>query len=422
MRSIPTNQILQGNVLDVLRTLPDDSIDMCISSPPYWGVRAYGTRPQTWGGDPGCDHAWGKPDLNFARLMPDDNQEFLPRKCSKCQAWRGELGHEPLYLDFVSHLCDIFDEVRRVLRPTGTCWVNLGDTYLEKCLAQIPSRFGIEMTNRGWTLRNELVWFKPNVTPSSAKDRFLPDFEKIFFFSKQKHYFFAQQFEPSTNPGRLRRPKAGLSGDKFKYGAAKGMAVINPETAEASMLRVLLNGRNKRCVWRVPTGSYNGAHFAVYPPALIETPIKAGCPEMVCNKCGKPRNRVVEQRELRPEEWTEELREKLRRAGADLHGGYSGRNRKNYPANVGGASDRKRRTLKAMRSVMETKGYTDCGCNAGFSPGIVLDPFMGSGTTAIVALRQKRRFLGIELNPDYIEMAIERIRDDARPGFGQKGV
>lgn len=409
MRPSPSNRILQGNVLDVLRTLPDACIDTCVTSPPYYGVRAYGTTPQVWDGDPHCEHDWGKPDLNFARLISVDEPSLLPRSCTKCQAWRGELGHEPYYVDFVRHLCDIFDEVRRILKPAGTCWVNLGDTYQSKSLCQIPSRFGIEMAGRGWILRNEIIWWKPNVTPSSAKDRFLPDFEKIFFFSKSLRYHFEQQFEPATNPGRLRRPKAGLSGDKYRYGALPGAASINPKTLEASMLRVLMRGRNKRSVWRVPTGCYDGAHFAVYPPALVETPIKAGCPELVCRKCGKAREPIVQQRELRPEELTDVLKERLRRAGADVYGGYGGRNRKDYPQAIGGASDRKRRILRAMRSVQETTGHTDCGCNAGFQPGIVLDPFMGSGTTALVALHLKRRFLGIELNADYIRMAEKRL-------------
>ena len=185
------NKIINGNSLEVLKTIPDNSIDCCITSPPYWGLRDYGHDEQ--------------------------------------------LGSEKHFKDFVNNLCNVFDEVKRVLKPSGTCFVNLGDTFSSdtkgtggqsdkqlsnkgsryeakkfdteipnKCLCLVPERFAIEMVDRGWTIRNQIIWHKPNQMPSSAKDRFTVDFEKVFFFVKQPTgYYFEQQLEPAlTNENR----------------------------------------------------------------------------------------------------------------------------------------------------------------------------------------------------------------------------
>ncbi len=268
------NKIYQGNSLEVLKTLPTESVDMVITSPPYWGLRDYGID--------------------------------------------GQLGMESSFQEYINKLCDIFDEIKRVLKDSGTCWVNLGDTYLpDKCLLQIPNRFAIEMTNRGWTLRNEIIWFKRNCFPSSVKDRFTVDFEKLFFFVKNKKYYFDQQKEPVKNIS-IQRAKYGWHGTKLPHGDSyaglKGTEAMGDRYCDP-------RGRNKRAVWDIPTKGYKGAHFAVFPEGLIETPIKAGCP-------------------------------------------------------LG---------------------------------GVVLDPFMGSGTTAVVAKRLGRNYIGIELNEDYIDIAEKRI-------------
>jgi len=281
-------KIILGDALTELKKLPDARVDMCITSPPYWGLRDYGIE--------------------------------------------GQLGLEPTFQEYIDKLCTIFDEVKRVLKPEGTCWVNLGDTYgsgkgeegdkkkihslehkkkvkgYEKCLLQIPSRFSIEMCNRGWILRNTIIWYKPNCMPSSVKDRFTVDFEYLFFFAKQKKYYFEQQFEQYTEP--MNR----WGGDKLK---ADGKSTWDEGTGQDSYrdrdMRPNKEGRNKRCVWKIPTKPYKEAHFAVYPEELITTPIKAGCPE----------------------------------------------------------------------------------------GGIVLDPFIGSGTTGRVATSLKRNYLGIDIQDNY---------------------
>ena len=363
------NKVYSGNSLDVLKTFPDESIDMCITSPPYWGLRDYGTEGQVWGGDDECDHdfksstrklhsgSWGEKDnaLPHQKNATILNWEVEDRTCNKCGAWKGELGLEPTPEMFISNLCDIFDEIKRVLRPHGSCYVNLGDSYCRnpgqqdqsgktgiktfkynynfkhkknygsayktKSLVQIPSRFGIEMTNRGWVLRNEIIWHKPSCLPASVQDRYTVDFEKMFFFTKNPKYYFKQQIE---------------------------------ETKDSLQ-------RNKRTVWHINTASFKDAHFAVYPPNLIESPIDASCPEFVDKKTGKPRERVIEKNQ-----------DKV--------------------------------------TTYHDKGYQDGRDDSEFEPGIVLDPFFGSGTTAQVAMSQDKDWVGIELNPEYEKISVKRLK------------
>lgn len=202
------NKIHCGHVLELLKRLPDESIDLAVTSPPYWGLRNYGTEPQVWDGAPNCKHVWGKNKggLKYEKKMnPRPTQKgFAGKKathakgnddktstfCRKCGAWKGELGLEPTFELYLKHLCNVFDEIKRVLKDTGTLWVNLGDTYggsggatghtkdtrnlgyktlemgatkgitlncMPKCLIQIPSRFAIEMCNPKWVLREDLT-------------------------------------------------------------------------------------------------------------------------------------------------------------------------------------------------------------------------------------------------------------------------
>jgi DNA modification methylase len=218
--------ILNADCLVALKAMPDACVDMCMTSPPYYMQRNYNVE--------------------------------------------GQLGWEPTPQEYIARLCDIFDEVKRVLKPTGTCWVNLGDKHDDGCLCQLPSRVAIEMTKRGWILRNEIIWHKPNCSPSPVKDRFTPDFEKIFFFTKTTKYHFEQQFEPLAESSKL-RAKYAWHCDRANNGTGvhvekMGKRFCNPK------------GRNKRCVWSIPTSSFKGPHPAKYPEELCDTPIKAGCP------------------------------------------------------------------------------------------------------------------------------------------------
>lgn len=431
------NKVLKGDALTVLKTLPSEFINCTVTSPPYWGLRDYGIEPIIWDGNPNCKHEWiietkEKITQDFTKLHTwngDGRNRTSGKKttilknkitngfCSKCGAWKGSLGLEPTFDLYIKHLCDIFDEVKRVLRKDGTLWVNLGDTYnskisapnmpklnkrydeyyektkkfrneivrksgiLEKSLCLIPFRFAIEMVNRGWILRNVIIWHKPNCMPSSAKDRFTVDFEYLFFFVKNKKYWFEQQFEPQYWNGQsgkknCRNNEIGRSDDANKTMNSGG---VNEQ------------GRNKRTVWTIPTKPYPEAHFAVYPAELIRTCIKAGCPKEVCKKCGKAREKIYEKGELVPTIEGSYPENQIEQQYGIKKGGTG----------VGGHSLPKRE-LKEI-------GYTDCHCNAGFEGGVVLDPFAGSGTTLEEAIRQGKNYIGIELKDDYIKLIEKRL-------------
>ena len=419
---LATNTIHLGNTLDLLRQLPDSSIDCCVSSPPYWSLRDYGSSATAiWDAKEGCEHSWTSHTQKWhsdrgngkkKEVWDDKFQvEGTPSDtCSLCNAWKGQLGLEPDFKLYIKHLADIFDEVKRALKPTGTCWINLGDTYSggkegntdekntqantatfskpsqavpSKSLLQIPSRFAIEMSDRGWILRNKIIWHKKNCMPSSAKDRFTNDYEEIFFFVKSKKYYFEQQLEAMSNLtlNDKRIGKAHNTGGKYleDSGPNGGTPVRNRILNSINPL-----GRNKRAVWRIATKPHPFAHFAVYPEELIETPIKAGCPEKVCDKCGKPMM-TEQKRPPRP---------------------FVHRNKKDGDADlaIGGQYQK---WLDANPPIMITK--PSCSCNAPFQAGIVLDPFIGSGTTAIVAQRLNRRWMGFEINPEYLQIANKRL-------------
>lgn len=146
------NKIFIGDALQVLKDFPDNFVDMCITSPPYYGLRDYGIN--------------------------------------------GQLGQESDFNVYINKLLAIFDEVKRVLKKAGTCWVNISDTYKNKSLLGIPFQFAQGMLSKGWILRNTIIWHKPNAMPINVKDRFTIDFEYLFFFSKNKKYYFEQQVEP----------------------------------------------------------------------------------------------------------------------------------------------------------------------------------------------------------------------------------
>jgi len=403
MRKFPddfVNKIICGDVSEVLKEMPDECVDVIITSPPYWGLRDYQVK--------------------------------------------GQIGLEKTLDEYLNKLLKITAELKRVLKPTGVMFWNHGDSYggfqgkfarwpdqklklgenipehrkpkqYAKCLLGQNYRLALRMADeQNWTWRNTIIWWKPNCMPSSTKDRFTVDYEPVFFFTKSKKYWFEPQFENfESNKYDLKRMANARTEYGGKWAQESGGAI---KTQRAFVAGNSL-GRNKRCVWKINTHPFPAAHFAVFPEALIETPIKAGCPEMLCKKCGRAREKIIAQRELPPEEWNDELKERLKKAGANKEGQYYGKNQKDYPSYIGGASDRKRRILRAMRSVRELKGHTDCGCNAGWEPGIVLDPFVGAGTSCVVAKKFKRRWIGIDISKEYCRMARERIKDTHEPLF-----
>lgn len=395
-------------------------------------MRAYKTEPIIWDGDSLCQHHWGNSDKTLSHKSGETNpgkEAWYKEKgasddegsqfCLTCKAWRGELGLEPDFNLYIDHLIQIFGEVKRVLKPTGTCWVNIGDSYFSnnpsnrnginsetwhgdeldpycigqkipkinrninypaKSLVGIPERFALAMTDRlGWIRRNTLIWYKRNCMPSSASDRFTADFEYVYFFTKQGKYWFEQQFEEYKLP--LDR-WGGIYTDGNVPNSKYLKEDIDPAqiTKRPRSMRPNEQGRNMRCVWSIPTQPYKEAHFATFPEKLVEPMIKAGCPKEVCKKCGKAREKEYEK-----------MGEFQRR--------WSKNNAKGSPYNKQGS----------MQNTCQEAGYTDCGCNAGWTSGICLDLFMGSGTVAVVAKKLGRQWIGVELNPAYIKMAEKRI-------------
>lgn len=216
-------KILQGNCLDKLKELPDQSINTCITSPPYWGLRDYG----------------------------EDKQ----------------LGMEDTPEEFVNNLVEVFREVKRVLRDDGTVWLNLGDSFLNKQLGCIPFKVAIALQQDNWILRQDIIWHKPNPMVESVRDRCTKAHEYIFLLSKSPKYYFDNEAikEDAKFPDGPNTPKS--------IKAVDGVYSKNLQKIRANPKR------NKRSVWTVTTKPFKGAHFATFPMDLIEPCVLAGCPE-----------------------------------------------------------------------------------------------------------------------------------------------
>ncbi|MEE9612811.1 MAG: site-specific DNA-methyltransferase [Desulfatiglandales bacterium] len=417
-----TNRFICGDALAELRNMPAGSIDMCLTSPPYWGLRDYGIE-QIFGGDKDCEHEWGECNKSSQRLrdpktsVPELSNPKMGDICLKCQAWKGQLGLEPTPEFYIEHLTEIFNEVKRVLKREGTLWLNIGDTYggssggyyphenelgasksnikfkginKPKCLLMIPERLaialieGIEnpfnLIGGGWILRNKIIWHKPNAMPSSVTDRFSNRWEYLFMFSKSQRYYFDLDGvrEPYTEP--MNR----WGGDNL---VAKGKSTWDKGTGQETYrdrnMRPNPDGKNPGDVFEINTQPFPEAHFAVFPEKLCEKPIKAGCPKQICKKCGKTRERITEKGEF-------------------IQTG--GKKKKEYTA-----LSESQKNIAAGFHPSVTIGFTSCKCNADFEPGIVLDPFAGAGTVGVVAKSLGRRFILIDIKKEYMKMAKKRV-------------
>ena len=431
------NKVILGNALEVLKEFPDESIDSIITSPPYYNLRDYGTPFQIFGGSSTCKHEFviGKEKVS-TKLSKEGNTALKNTKanfekptdgafCTKCGAWKGELGLEPTPDLFIEHLCLIFDEIYRVLAKHGTCWVNLGDTYSSgtslgmreriakernsgtklskqksrpkpktnlqsKCLIGIPARFQIAMINRGWILRNIIIWHKPNAMPSSVKDRFTIDYEYVFFFSKNQKYFFEQQHETITNTTLTRANGNFISNVKTSQFA--GLSNTQQRKWYDKLLSGEVKGRNMRTVWTIPTKNSSEDHFALFPDTLVERMIKAGCPKEVCKECGKPKVAIIERTKM--PDWDKENKHSKK-------SNYG----KTSALRVGGKGYNKWKAENPDKIV----GFSECKCNASFRKGLVLDPFAGLGTTITAAKKLGRKGIGIELQKEYCERANQKL-------------
>lgn len=407
-------EIHQGNCLKILRTMSDKSVHCVITSPPYWGLRSYDTVAQIWGGDPECRHEWGNSPPR-RRRSPDDVKDAdskqstnmgancrLPMTsfCSNCGAWLGELGLEPTPELYIEHLVAIFREVRRVLRTEGTMWLNIGDCYHNgdklahqlkpKDLVGIPWRLAFALRKDGWYLRSDIIWAKPNPMPESVRDRPTKAHEYLFLLTKSEKYFYdADAIKEKAACNRW--------GDQTVKKIQPGTASWIRNKSKSELLRI--NRRNKRTIWTIPTESFPDAHFATFPKRLIEPCILAGTSEYgCCPDCGKSWTRVVNK--------TRSFESGSGKSGNPPEG-------KNGHNLQGGGETKDIRRGPVVHA--ETVGFKpSCKCNVDNPiPCTVLDPFCGSGTTGVVSLKLNRRFIGIDLNPDYVEMAKRRIETDA---------
>jgi len=415
--SLEKNKVYNLDAITGLRLLADESVDTIITSPPYYGLRDYDKAKTIFGGDPDCAHDW----------IEADHQT-----CSKCGAWLGQLGLEPDVSGYISHLVMIFSEAWRVLKPTGSLWVVIGDSYSgsgigtndyrtpasrsinksskphpkvsvtqrlksvkAKSLILIPHRFALAMSEAGWIVRNEIIWYKPNTMPESVRDRFTRDFEHIFFFTKSRRYYFQQLLEPLSQGGLDRVKTFVKNGEVFdpeRHKTDPSGRTQSPMAILSANAEKLLKYpfRNKRAVWRVSPGGYSKIHFAVFPESLVEPMIKSTCPQLICQRCGYPYRVIYRQTER------------------ERRGFKDGDKRNNVKRGDGRQGISEWSTLDSDNFSYE--GFDDtCSCGSETRPGLVVDPFMGSGTTAVVALNLGRDFIGFDLNPDYVKIAEERV-------------
>lgn len=458
-----------GDCIEVLKSLPDQSVQTCVTSPPYYGLRDYGTAK--WeGGSQECDHKNGTLQSNKSTLHPgtsqNDKRNFdgMPYKdtCAKCGAHRidDQIGLEPTPAEYVAKLVSVFREVKRVLRDDGTLWLNLWDSYANanpgsggecklkgagknmtesrytnikrdmtgikpKDLLGIPWRVafalqqpyyrclgcenvahasewgrfpngrlicpacelskGHAIEEQGWYLRSDIIWHKPNPMPESVKDRPTKAHEYIFLMAKSQRYYYDAEAIAELLATEPHSPKNKTSG-RLVYNGKTDNAVHQSERVWG------LNGfRNKRTVWTVTTKPYREAHFATFPPDLIEPCVLAGTSAMgCCPKCGAGWLRVVEYVNKSESVAGKKTQQKRDAGLVTAFSGYAD----------GSTAPTK----------ITTGWQPSCSCDAGETvPCVVLDPFNGSGTTGYVALKNNRDYIGIELNPDYITLTDKRL-------------
>ena len=293
-------EVLIGDCFNTLDQIEDESIDTCVTSPPYWSLRDYGEK--------------------------------------------GQIGLEDTPEEYVENLVKIFRKVRQKMKSEGTLWLNLGDTFAQeahgvlkpKDLIGIPWRVAFALQADGWWLRQDIVWAKPNPMPEPVKDRCTRSHEFVFLLSKSKKYYYDHEaiLEPigESMKSRLKAGVQDTNGREYQHDekSRMGKKSANHMFRSEDSIERGYKGRNKRDVWFISAKPYRGAHFAVYPPELVEPCILAGCPP----------------------------------------------------------------------------------------GGLVLDPFGGSGTTAAVAIKNRRNAILCELSEDYVSLIDDRIASIAG-GFRQ---
>lgn len=404
--------------------MPDESVHCVVTSPPYWGLRDYGTA--RWeGGLTECDHTTprsrGDDIKSGEKQGTSEGSRPNTRTVCKCGAVRidSQLGLEPTPEAYVAKMITVFREVRRVLRSDGTCWVNLGDSYAasrsyqvaqtkdagskrslasdfndlpmsvppglkQKDLVGIPWMIAFALRADGWYLRSDIIWSKPNPMPESVTDRPTKSHEYVFLLSKSAKYFFDQDavriplarvWNPENNGGSWAHTEKQPDGTKAGHHSGD---YPKPNPA----------GANIRSVWSIATQPFSEAHFATFPERLVDRCISAGTSEKgVCGECWRPWVRIVEIND--PEQ-------RLGKSYHDHQNDLMVGQRAVPPAN--GAP------------VKTTTGWrSQCDHVASPVPATVMDIFSGSGTSGVVAHKLGRNYIGIELNPQYVAMSERRL-------------
>jgi len=388
------------DVLQGLKKIPDESVDLVMSSPPYWGLRDYGVE--------------------------------------------GQHGLEPHPQQWIDKEVKIFHELRRVLKPTGSVFWNVGDSYYTKSgvrgkfndgkwlqtkqLMLMPSRLAVALQNDGWCLRSDIIWHKPTPMPSSVKDRLANTYEHVFHFvKKSKGYYYDLDAIREPHSSAIKRGQVDNKGNVDYRGLNKNAFTkeqrlkehLRPEIlsggdgrtragldSKTKLEKMNPSGKNPGDFWEMATQPYSKAHFAVYPIKLCEKPIKACVPDEICVKCEKARERII---------------------------------RTTYTASCNKSADGQHNEPKAITKHLRQSGnydtpqsmkygranaqhitmsWTSCGCNAGFRGGVVLDPFAGSGTTgeAVRKWKPNASIWLIELNSEYCDLIKKRVK------WGQQGL
>ena len=451
----PTWEILQGDCIEVMRGMEPESVHCVVTSPPYWGLRSYGVEG-AYGLEPTLNEYIERMVEAFRevrRVLRKDGQLWLNLGDAYAGSGKGMNadGTHSVGAKQETNIGSLTAPVKSKRMPRGEGRWGGGDSYVPelkpKDLVGLPWRVAFALQADGWWLRSEIVWHKPNPMPESVRDRPTRAHEYVFLLSKSAQYFYDSDAirEPFSHWTLERGAKN--HGPQF-YHRANGDENREGYDPEAHA------GANKRTVWSIATQPYSGAHFATFPEKLVEPCILAGTSEKgVCGVTGDPWERVVE---VTPEYQAVLDSGKAWRTNAGKPDGLTNRHNKDHPStlppkhtttgwqptcgtpwervverepivlrpnsdSIRGHSPsfnndsrigQPQRGSRATR--VETTGWQPtCGHDAEPVPATVLDPFCGSGTTGVVALRHGRSFIGIELNPEYIELARKRIIDDA---------